>query len=46
MLASALFIHGVGLSAIGVPSISAAYASVIATGLADGDNRSQFEVHS
>jgi MFS family permease len=28
MLASALFIRGVGLSDIGVPSISAAYASV------------------
>src|ERR1700721_1229068 len=38
VLPGALFLRGVGLSAVGIPSISAAYASVRKTGPADGDN--------
>ncbi len=42
VLASTLFIRGVGLSAVGMPSIASAYASVKPQELADGDNGSQY----
>ena len=41
VLAGALFLRGMGLSAVGIPSISAAYASVRKQRPANGDNLAQ-----